>query len=183
MTTWIKFKKHFKTITKHKAIVFKYACKAGIPWQGITHDMSKFSPCEFWAGVKYYEDGHSPKEVEREALGYSLSWLNHKAKNKHHFEYWVDYNKDTSDKDHILVGTKMPDKYIVEMFCDRIAACKTYLGDKYTSRSPLDYYNSSRSNNLMHAETKSKLCTLLNILAVDGEDAVFDYIKRHKMNK
>ena len=38
---------HIKTVTKHKWLVFKLCCRAGIPWRGFMHDWSKFSPTEF----------------------------------------------------------------------------------------------------------------------------------------
>lgn len=34
----------------------------------------------------------------------------------------------------------MPDKYFVEMVCDRIAASKIYYGDNYTDNAPLNYF-------------------------------------------
>lgn len=51
---------HTKNIIKHKKYVFDYACKAGIPFQGLTHDLSKFSPTEFIESVMYYKEGSSP---------------------------------------------------------------------------------------------------------------------------
>ena len=36
--------KHIKLVSKHKWVVFKLACKVGIPWRGFMHDWSKFSP-------------------------------------------------------------------------------------------------------------------------------------------
>ena len=34
--------KHFAKVCVHKHWVFYYCCKAGIPLQGLTHDLSKF---------------------------------------------------------------------------------------------------------------------------------------------
>ena len=45
--------KHFKKIFVHKYWVFRYCCKAGIPVQGLLHDLSKFSPVEFFESVKF----------------------------------------------------------------------------------------------------------------------------------
>ena len=45
---------HFKLITKHKWIVFKFCSKVGMPWRGLIHDLSKYSPTEFWESAKYY---------------------------------------------------------------------------------------------------------------------------------
>ena len=38
---------HFKTITTHKMWVMRYCFKIGLYWQGLTHDLSKYSPTEF----------------------------------------------------------------------------------------------------------------------------------------
>ena len=43
--------KHFKKICIHKYWVFHYCKMTGITRQGIKHDMSKFSPIEFWESV------------------------------------------------------------------------------------------------------------------------------------
>lgn len=82
---------HFKTITSHKLLVMKYCFKVGLYKQGLLHDLSKYSPTEFLVGAKYYQGTRSPNNAEREATGVSTSWLHHKGRNKHHFEYWVDY--------------------------------------------------------------------------------------------
>ena len=86
----MKFFKHLFTITKHRFMVMKHCFKIGLVWRGLMHDMSKYSPSEFWAGVKYYQGNRSPQAKEREILGYSSAWLHHKGRNKHHFEYWKD---------------------------------------------------------------------------------------------
>ena len=46
---------HFRTITKHRHKVIKHCFKAGIGLQGLRHDLSKYSPTEFFNGVKYYD--------------------------------------------------------------------------------------------------------------------------------
>ena len=55
-----KFFKHLHTINKHRFRVFCLSCKAGIPLQGLVHDLSKYSPEEFWEGVKYFQGSYSP---------------------------------------------------------------------------------------------------------------------------
>ncbi|MDE7214709.1 MAG: catalase, partial [Clostridia bacterium] len=85
------FFKHLATVTRHRRTVRRLCFKCGLIKQGLAHDLSKFSPAEFWAGVKYYQGNRSPQAREREVIGYSAAWLHHKGKNKHHFEYWTDY--------------------------------------------------------------------------------------------
>lgn len=86
--------KHFKTITHHKILVAKGCFRVGLYRQGLLHDMSKYSPSEFLVGCKYYQGFRSPNDAERRAKGYSSSWLHHKGRNKHHFDYWLDYSID-----------------------------------------------------------------------------------------
>lgn len=166
---------HLKTINRHKRLVMHYCFKAGLYRQGILHDLSKYSPSEFLVGVKYYNGHKSPNVFEREEKGYSGAWLHHKGRNKHHFEYWID-NKPTGDRN--MAGVKMPVKYVVEMFCDRIAACRVYLGDKYTDASAYEYYARSHSHYMIHPETDRLLRRLLIILRDYGEEKVFAYIRR-----
>ena len=81
---------HFSTITRHRNLVRKHCFQIGLYWQGLTHDLSKYSPEEFWTGVRYYQGNRSPNAAERETVGYSRAWLHHKGRNKHHYEYWID---------------------------------------------------------------------------------------------
>ena len=81
---------HFCTITKHRWVVFKLCTKVGEPWRGLVHDLSKYSPTEFWEGVKYFNGHHSPITDCKKDKGYSEAWLHHKGRNKHHADYWVD---------------------------------------------------------------------------------------------
>ena len=152
------------------------AVKAGIPVRGLLHDLSKFSPTEFFESVKYYNGKRSPLHVAREQNGYSSAWLHHKGRNKHHFEYWIDYSMGGEASG--LCGMKMPDKYIVEMVMDRIAASKVYKKEAYTDRSPLEYYERSKSKVILHPHTREMLELLLTMLAEKGERETFDYIKK-----
>ena len=165
--------KHFITITKHRHLVIKHCRKAGILWQGLRHDLSKYSPTEFIPGAKYYLGVKSPNEGERRANGYSVAWMHHKGRNKHHFEYWMDYNINTKMNEPV----KMPVKYVAEMFCDRVAAGKIYNKDKYTDASPEEYFARAKGRRAIHPETSELLESLLIMLSEKGEDETFAYIK------
>ena len=54
MTTFKKFIGHLKTVNKHRFTVCKLCFHCGLYWQGLTHDLSKYSPVEFINGVKFY---------------------------------------------------------------------------------------------------------------------------------
>lgn len=174
--------KHFKTITYHKYLVAKGCFRVGLYRQGILHDLSKYSPAEFWVGVKYFQGDRSPNNAEREENGYSSAWLHHKGRNKHHYEYWIDYNS-RKDPDNIMIPVPMPDRYIAEMVMDRIAASKVYLGEKYTDDAPLKYYYMGTDKAPLHEETKALLEKILKMLAEEGEGKTFRYIKKHLVKK
>lgn len=169
-------KNHFLVITRHRHQVMKNCFKAGIFFQGCFHDLSKYSPTEFLVGVSHFQGNRSPNEGEREDYGYSKAWMHHKGRNKHHFEYWTDYNPITK----IVSPVEMPLNYVIEMFCDRVAACKIYMGDKYTDAAPLNYYNKGTARRNLHPKTKQILVKLLTILSQKGEAKTFKYIRRLK---
>ena len=129
--------KHYKTIHHHKMLVMQGCFRCGLYWQGLTHDLSKLSPVEFWAGAKYWQGTCSPNNAQRKAEGYSAAWLHHKGRNKHHLEYWIDY---APNGDHAMAGMRMPNRYVAEMVCDRIAASKNYKGTSYTDAAAWEYY-------------------------------------------
>ena len=166
--------KHFKTITHHRILVCKGCFKIGLYWQGLMHDMSKYSPTEFKVGLQYYQGTRSPNNAEREAKGYSSAWLHHKGRNKHHYEYWIDYSSRVPGG---MLPVPMPRKYIAEMIMDRIAACKVYNGDNYTNTSALDYYKLGLDPAPMHDETRKWLEFFLNMLSEKGEKETYNYIK------
>ena len=167
--------KHFKTITYHKYLVAKGCFRVGLYRQGLLHDLSKYSPAEFLVGARYYQGNRSPNNAEREAIGYSSAWLHHKGRNKHHYEYWIDYS--TRDVPGGMAPVPMPYQYIVEMIMDRIAASKVYLGGSYTDESPLTYYYGGTDKAPIHEETKRILEEMLIMLAKRGEEETFRYMK------
>ena len=168
---------HFKTITAHRNLVCKYCLRLGLVSQGLTHDLSKYSPTEFWRGAQYYQGDRSPNDAERKATGMSLAWLHHKGRNRHHFEYGIDYAFHP-DGTVTYTGYPMPIRFVAEMFCDRVAACRIYLGEKYTDASPWEYYAQSKNVILIHPDTARELETMLLTLRDEGEKAAFAYIRR-----
>ena len=157
------FKGHLSTINHHKMEVMRLCFKVGLYKQGLMHDLSKYSPKEFISGVVFYTGDKSPNTTERRVTGKSEAWLHHKGRNRHHFEYWIDYDVDGNST--ILAGMKMPVKYVAEMFCDRVAASRIYNKDKYKDSDPLDYYIKGLGHYIMHPETDELLHNLLKMLA------------------
>jgi hypothetical protein len=165
--------RHFKTITHHKWLVLQGCFRVGLYWQGLTHDLSKYSPTEFLTGARYYQGTRSPNAAEREDKGYSEAWMHHKGRNRHHYEYWTDLNRQTRNYDAI----PMPRKYFVEMIMDRRAACMTYQGKNYKDDSALIYFERSLEKNLMHPQTNQELRYVLTMLAEKGEKETFRHLR------
>lgn len=176
----MKAAKHFFTITKHKILVMKGCFRVGLYRQGLLHDLSKYSPTEFLVGCRFYQGTRSPNNAEREAKGYSSAWLHHKGRNRHHYEYWLDYSLDGSGQ---MTGMKMPVNYVVEMFLDRIAASRVYKGKMYKDSDPLEYYLNGKADGLMHPDTRRLLERLLKMLAAQGEERTFRYIKKEVLKR
>ena len=136
-----KYIKYIRTILIHKWYVFIECYKQGIIWQGVVHDLSKFSPSEFIASSYYYFGDRSDGVINAGIIEkYQESWLHHKGRNKHHWEYWVDW--DSSNGEYIL--TKIPLKYMKEMYADMIGASKAYNKDKFDVKEPYKYFLNSK---------------------------------------
>lgn len=168
--------KHFTTITRHRHKVIAHCYKCGILWQGLRHDLSKYSPTEFFAGAKFYLGDRSPTEAERREYGYSKAWMHHKGRNKHHFEYWTDYSPKTGR----MESVEMPLNFVKEMFCDRLAAGKIYLGNNYTNNNPIEYFERGNARDNMHQSTSDLLEEWLKMLREQGEKKTFNHIKSLK---
>ncbi len=158
--------RHFITITKHRLIVFKLCCKAGIPWRGLVHDLSKYTPAEFWGSVKYYQGGkRSPIPIQKQVEGFSKVWLHHRSRNKHHIEYW--YDKDAPQKAPVI-----PYKYTVEMICDKLSASKVYLDKEWTNETELKYWREKERN---REEVNDQIRKVL--------DEVFEQVSKEGIDK
>lgn len=155
--------KHFCIITKHKLEVMKACFKAGLIWQGITHDLSKYLPSEFIEYAKYYNGKISPVDLAKKETGRCDSWLHHRGRNKHHYEYWID-NLDSG-------GTPlvMPNKYLVEMICDWIGAGKVYQKEVWTNSMPLNFWENKKKTAKIHPSTQHQIDKMLKYFARTGD--------------
>ena len=163
---------HFKTIRTHRKWVREYCFKAGLYWQGLTHDLSKYNPVEFFESVKYYQGTRSPIDACKEANGYSKAWLHHRSHNKHHREYWTDYY------DKGCYSLIMPYKYAAEMLCDFLGAGRAYMGDRFTYRAEYDWWmNQLKRNICMHPAIAHFIThALLKCRGYNSADRVLPYL-------
>ena len=158
--------RHFWLVTKHKHEVFKNCLKCGIVWQGIVHDLSKFTPVEFIERARYFQGNRSPIGVCRRETGVSKAWLHHKGRNKHHIEYWHDVE--------CKVHPMMPYKYAVECVCDKLAATKIYNGKSYTNQKPLEHWLSYGYKVLGHPKTMEFIRVVFEDIQLHGEAFVLN---------
>jgi hypothetical protein len=171
MNAW----KHLRNINRHRRLVRVACFKIGLYKQGLLHDLSKYSPAEFFVGVKYFQGTQSPNNAERADIGYSSAWLHHKGRNKHHSEYWIDYSMHNAAGK--TVPVEMPLRYAAEMLMDRIAACKVYNPADYRDDAALKYYQSGKDPAPMHDNTRRLLEEWLQMLAKEGERATYKHIR------
>ena len=164
---------HLKVVNKHRFKVFLLCCKAGIPFQGLVHDLSKYSPTEFLEGAKYFQGDYSPIVNCKRDKGYSEAWLHHKGRNKHHYEYWYDYVA-------YVKAPPMPYKYFVELVCDCLAAGMTYQGKKWSKGYQLTYWNKTKEKAIMDDRMKKLLTKIYTDISKEGVNKV---IKKDNLKK
>lgn len=144
--------KHLRRILVHKFWVAYYCFQIGLYWQGLTHDLSKFSYTEFSRSIKYWNDKISSLANEKNINGYSETFLHHRGRNPHHYEYWI-HSLDSGG-----IAAEMPRKYAKELICDYLAACKTYGNDP---RKEYDWWNVHKDEMKIHSKTKAYVNTVL----------------------
>lgn len=150
---------HWKKIRTHRRWVRHYCFKQGLFWQGLTHDLSKYSPTEFFESVKYYQGTSSPIDACKKANGVSYAWMHHKGRNPHHYEYWQD-NFDKGGQ-----PVLMPYKYFVEEMCDFIGAARAYLGKDFSYIKELEWWKNKRKTCAMHPRNITMLDIIFDDLA------------------
>lgn len=171
-----KLLKHLKTIRTHRKWVRKACFKMGIPWQGLTHDLSKYSLTEL-SICKYYTGKGSPHEECRRQIGYSPSWIHHFHKQKHHYQYWLEDNENGE-----WYGIKIPFKYVIEQLADFIGAGKAYNSKGWTVEAPQEYWDRCcEGKRIMHPESLYLIKKLLwNLHEAESEKAFYQWFKENK---
>lgn len=170
---WYRFFGHLHTINKHRFIVLCLCFKCGMYYQGLVHDLSKYSPSEFIPSVKYFQGNRSPISREKEVIGYSECWLHHKGRNKHHFEYWLDRKGKTTE----IYAYPMPFRYVLESIMDKISASKVYNKDIYTDSTPYDWFMNSMESKCVNEVNAKQFEHLLLYLKENGEEKALKYYK------
>jgi hypothetical protein len=145
---------YFRYLCRHKLYACLYCCSLGVPWRGVTHDLSKFRPSEFKPfALWFYGRGHAADLREM----FSAAWAWHYARNRHHWEHWVLTREGRSGVTARLLGTyaiaqgppvgaERPDlASIKEMLADWLAAGPT-------KREPGSAFDNARTFYLAHRD-------------------------------
>lgn len=151
---------YLKYVLKHRYFVRKACWAKGLYWQGLVHDLSKYTPKEFIAYARFFCDKKSP----RNSKGYykpsdtgdrvfEMAWLSHIHKNKHHWQYWAI----PSDSGGVELKP-MPYKYILEMLCDWYGASMT---QGFEGRSAT-WYKGNKDKMQLHPETRNWVESLVS---------------------
>lgn len=143
---------HFRKIQTHRKWVRHYCFGLGLYKQGLLHDISKYSPTEFFESVKYYQGTSSPIDASKAENGYSMAWFHHRGRNLHHHVMWID-NFDETGGTPIL----MPYKYFAEMICDYLAAGRVYMGKSFTFAAENEWWKKKRAKGLAMPEKQMKM--------------------------
>lgn len=161
--TLTKILNHWHTVRTHRKWVRYYCFLAGLPWRGITHDLSKYSPIEFFESARYWTGVNSPIENAKRENGYSRAWLHHRGRNPHHWAYWADNFSEG------LIVHPMPMNDFIEMVCDFLAAGRAYSGAAFSYTSERTWWLKERENGCKAMNEKNK--KMLDIIFTDLEVA------------
>ena len=156
--------KHFKYLRyllRHKWYVMIECFKAGLYWRGIVHDMSKFTPTEWFPYVEtFYGEKPSPRDKTGAYNPLAVSdefdraWLSHQHNNPHHWQYWI--LRGDKDTQKVL---PMPEQYRIEMLCDWRGAGRAIKGKDETK----EWYLANRGKMLIHFKTKDWIEQMLGL--------------------
>ena len=108
--------------------------------------------------VFYYASrlGYTWRGLVHDMSKFSPTEFHHRGVNKHHYEYWIDKLNDGG------VPHKMPFKYVVEMVCDWLGACRAYEGNANDIfKKEYDWWEKNCKVAKIHNETKSLIHKIL----------------------
>jgi hypothetical protein len=137
--------RYFWYVVEHKWNVFIEHLKIMQPIAGITHDLSKFLPSEFFPYARFFQAkdrANKYNKSDESDEDFQKGWCHHQKRNKHHWNYWVSVTR----KDEII-PIPMPPKYVAQMIADWRGMSRKFGGE--TS----EYYLKNRDSMILHPKT------------------------------
>ncbi len=139
---------YFSYVVRHKWFVMLACFRCKLFWRGVTHDLSKFRPDEFFPYARrfYNPDGSTRTVVSSNYHDplFDRAWALHQRRNKHHWEWWVWPVKAHAEK---IMPMQIDD--IVEMVCDWEGAGRA----QGHGNDVASWYKKNKSKMKLHDET------------------------------
>ena len=156
---------HARKICIHCKWVRYYCRLAGIPLRGWLHDLSKYSPAEFFESSRYYVGTSSPINEAKRIQGISYAWLHHRGRNRHHHLYWYD-NIEEGGYCHLI-----PKKDFTELVCDFLGAARAYNENEFSYHKELIWWYKKRDTLKMNEKNKIMLDDIFSTLEYNARRA------------
>ncbi len=130
---------HLSTITRHKMKVSALCFRCGLYAQGIA-TIFQNTPSSFAQASVIIRATASPIDREKEVQGIfdGMAAPQRDETCTIGNTGWITVQKTC------IHPLEMPVHYVVEMFCDRVAASQIYMKDRYDDCSALNYYLNGR---------------------------------------
>lgn len=144
---------HFAKIHSHYTYVRDFCQQAGISERGTVHDLSKWSAEELFESIYFYEGTRSPIDKANEILGWSPAFTHHIRHNEHQLENSIYINGG------MIKPIKKEFEASIEVVCDFCGAAKAYLGEKFTFKGEIQWWN-NRKKILEEANTIHPLTSM-----------------------
>lgn len=136
-------------VLRHKSYVFFECLRLGVPFFiAIFHDWDKFLPDEWFPYARTFYAPDGTNQYLPDKTGFSVAWLKHQNRNKHHWQYWmITWDKGNTE------CLPMPDVYRREMLADWRGASLALFGEDNTAY----WYLENQDNIQLHPETRAWL--------------------------
>ena len=153
-----KYISYTRYLVTHKFYVLIECWKRGLFWRGISHDMSKFLPSEFFPYVNHFYNEDGSRKMHQDSTGYykptctgdnnfDYAWFLHQKRNSHHWQWHIYPANGEGEK--VL---EMRDGDWKEMVCDWISAAKVQ-----RTRGANFWYMKNKDKLRLHPETRKKV--------------------------
>lgn len=148
--------RYLSYVVRHKWYVGIECFKHGLFWRGLTHDLSKFRPSEWFAYANHF---YGRETTKKDGVGYSkgddagdapfdYAWLLHQKRQDHHHQWWLVLGDDGT-----LKAVQMSKHAGIEMLCDWIGASKA---QGFDGKGDLrNWYEKNKGNMRLHECTRS----------------------------
>jgi len=125
--------------------------KVGLFWRGITHDLSKLRPSEFFPYANFFSGDPKSKRdktgyykpTDTGHDGFDWAWFRHQKRNDHHWQWWVTPDESGG------VARPMSSAAREEMLCDWKGA-----GRAQGMPDTEAWFWANRQKMLLHIDTK-----------------------------